>query len=71
MSETPFMLEPAEVTKAVELYGALGEKTADGYQHLGLTLKRTAATVVIGVVRHMTPRTGPRPLRGPRVPGQR
>lgn len=54
MDET-FTLEPAEVDQAVKLYGELGDKTADEYKHLNLTLKRTAACVVIGVVRKMTP----------------
>lgn len=53
--DATFTLEPSEVTKAVKLYGELGEKTADEYKHLPITLKRTAAVVVIGVIRHMTP----------------
>lgn len=53
--DATFTLEPSEVDKAVKLYGELGEKTADEYKHLALTLKRTAACVVIGVVRNMTP----------------
>jgi hypothetical protein len=55
MSDETFCLKDSEITKAVEMYGELGEKTADEYKHLPLTLKRTAAVVVIGVIRHMTP----------------
>lgn len=55
MTEPTFTLKESEITKAVELYGELGEKTADEYKHLPITLKRTAAVVVIGVIRNMTP----------------
>lgn len=55
MTEPTFMLKDSEISKAVDMYGELGEKTADEYKHLPLSLKRTAAVVVIGVIRNMTP----------------
>lgn len=55
MNDETFLLKDSEITQAVEMYGQLGEKTADEYQHLHLALKRTAACVVIGVIRKMTP----------------
>lgn len=53
MSETQFDLTEAEVRAATDLYCKFGE--IDKYEHLDITIKRTAACVALGVTKHMTP----------------
>jgi hypothetical protein len=53
MSEVEFDLTEAEAETAQKLYEQFGE--IDKYDALDIMLKRTAACVVLGVTKHMTP----------------
>lgn len=53
MSEVEFDLTEAEAEHAQKLYEQFGE--IDQYDMLDIMLKRTAACVVLGVTKHMTP----------------